>query len=133
MEADCRHRARVSKGTHKGGPMTIIYKIFRAKEYAEFVTNEQTLGAPIDLKDGYIHFSTADQAEETAAKHFAGEDGLKLLVLDADALGEDVRWEPSRGGALFPHLYRELRASDVLSVHDLALENGVHQFAGLLR
>lgn len=113
--------------------MTIIYKIFRAKEYAAFAANGQTLGAPIDLTDGYIHFSTAEQAEETAAKHFAGEDGLKLLRLDADALGTDLTWEPSRGGALFPHLYRELRASDVLSAHDLPLEDGTHQFAGLLQ
>ena len=113
--------------------MAIIYKIFRAEEYAEFVSKGETLGAPIDRADGYVHFSTADQAEENVAKHFAGETGLKLLKVDADALEAYLKWEPSRGGALFPHLYRALRASDVLSAHDLKLENGVHQFADLLR
>lgn len=112
--------------------MTIIYKIFRAEEYAEFAAKGETLGAPIDLADGYVHFSTAEQAEETAAKHFTGETGLKLLKVDADALGVDLKWEPSRGGALFPHLYRALRTSDVLSAHDLTQEDGVHQFSGLL-
>ena len=88
--------------------MAIIYKIFRAEEYAESVSKGETLGAPIDLADGYVHFSTADQAEETVAKHFAGETGLKLLKVDADALEAYLKWEPSRGGALFPHLYLSL-------------------------
>ena len=113
--------------------MTLIYKIFRAEEYAAFAQAGETSGAPIDLADGYVHFSTAEQAAETAAKHFAGEDGLKLLVLDADGLGDDLRWEVSRGGALFPHLYRVLRASDVTSAHDLPLVGGAHDFGDLLR
>ena len=65
-------------------------------------------GAPIDSRDGYIHFSTAEQAVETAAKHFAGTDDLLLVAVDADALGPALKWEPSRGGALFPHLYGAL-------------------------
>ncbi len=69
---------------------------------------------PVDLADGFVHFSTATQAAETAAKHFAGEDGLVLLALEAEALGGALKWEPSRGGALFPHLYRALRLEDVL-------------------
>ncbi|MEO0945662.1 MAG: DUF952 domain-containing protein [Pseudomonadota bacterium] len=112
--------------------MAIIYKIFRSGEYAEFLSAGVTDGAPIDIADGYIHFSTADQVEETVAKHFAGEDGLKLLGLDADTLGDTLKWEPSRGGALFPHLYRALRAEDVLFAHDLPLANGTHNFEGLL-
>ena len=92
----------------------LIYKIFRADEDAELLANGQTLGAPVDRADGYVHFSTADQVEETLARHFAGETGLVLLALDTDRLGDDLRWEPSRGGALFPHLYRELRSDDVL-------------------
>ena len=112
--------------------MARIYKIFRAEEYAEFTANGETLGAPIDVADGYVHFSTAEQAAETAAKHFAGETGLKLLILEADDLGPDLVWEPSRGGQLFPHLYRVLRARDVLSAHDLPFENGQHNFDGLL-
>ena len=112
--------------------MAIIYKIFRAAEYAEFVTAGVTKGAPIDVADGYVHFSTADQVEETVAKHVAGEDGLKLLGLAADDLGDALKWEPSRGGALFPHLYRDLRAEDVRFAHDLPLKDGRHAFEGLL-
>ena len=112
--------------------MPRIYKIVRAEEYAAFVDAGETEGAPIDVADGYVHFSTAEQAEETAAKHFAGEEGLKLLVLEADGLDEALKWEPSRGGALFPHLYRVLRAEDVISAHDLPLRDGVHDFQGLL-
>jgi uncharacterized protein (DUF952 family) len=92
----------------------LIFKIFRASEWAELQAKRETLGAPIDVTDAYIHFSTADQVAETAAKHFAGEDGLVLLALESEALGEDLKWEPSRGGALFPHLYRVLRMDDVV-------------------
>ena len=112
--------------------MTIIYKIFRNDEYADFLSAGVTDGAPIDVADGYIHFSTADQVEETVAKHFAGEDGLKLLGLDAEKLGDTLKWEPSRGGALFPHLYRTLRTEDVLFEHDLPLVDRRHVFEGLL-
>ena len=112
--------------------MAIIYKIFRSSEYAEFLSAGVTDGAPIDVADGYIHFSTVDQVEETVAKHFAGEDGLKLLGLEADALVDTLKWEPSRGGALFPHLYRALSTEDVLFAHDLPLIDGRHSFEGLL-
>ena len=112
--------------------MAIIYKIFRAAEYAEFLSKGETLGAPVDLTDGYIHMSTRDQVEETAAKHFAGEAGLKLLGLESDDLGDALKWEPSRGGALFPHLYRPLRAGDIRFARDLPLAEGVHRFEGLL-
>jgi uncharacterized protein (DUF952 family) len=109
----------------------LIYKIFRADEWAELQSQSVTKGAPIDIADGYVHFSTAEQARETAAKHFAGEDGLILLALDSDALGDDLKWEPSRGGALFPHLYRELRLSDVLWDKPLPIVDGIHQFPEL--
>ena len=109
----------------------LIYKIFRADEWAELQSQSVTKGAPIDIADGYVHFSTAEQARETAAKHFAGEDGLVLLALDSDALGDDLKWEPSRGGALFPHLYRELRLSDVLWDKPLPIVDGIHQFPEL--
>jgi uncharacterized protein (DUF952 family) len=91
-----------------------IYKIFRAPEWEAMRAQGHSLGAPIDLQDGYVHLSTAEQVEETAARHFAGEHGLVLLALDESRLAPDLRWEPSRGGALFPHLYRELRLADVL-------------------
>ncbi len=91
----------------------LIYKIFRASEWEAFAAAGATAGAPVDLEDGYIHFSTATQAPETAAKYFAGAEGLRLVAVDTDRLGADLKWEPARGGALFPHLYRELRAADV--------------------
>ena len=106
----------------------LIYKIFRAPEWAELDANGETAGAPIDLTDGYIHFSTAEQAAETAAKHFAGVHDLVLAALDADRLGDELRWESSRGGALFPHLYRTLKKQDVLWVKPLPFENGAHVF-----
>ncbi len=91
----------------------LIYKIFRADEWAALRRDGETPGAPVDVADGYVHFSTAEQAAETLAKHFAQDRGLILLAVEADALGADLRWEPSRGGALFPHLYRPLRLADV--------------------
>ncbi|MBV7410505.1 DUF952 domain-containing protein [Maritimibacter sp. DP1N21-5] len=92
----------------------LIYKIFRADEWTAFRANGETKGAPVDLADGYIHFSTAAQVAETAAKHFAGAEGLVLLALDSERLGAALKWEPSRGGQLFPHLYRPLHLDDVL-------------------
>ena len=97
-----------------------IYKIFREAERAELEAAGETLGAPIDRADGYVHFSTAVQVAETLRRHFAGETGLWLLAVDADAAGDAIRWEPSRGGQLFPHLYRPLRRSDVLWSRPLA-------------
>lgn len=105
-----------------------IYKIFRASEWADLQAKGETAGAPVDIADGFVHFSTAAQASETAAKHFAGQHDLVLLALDADSLGPDLRWEPSRGGALFPHLYRPLRLSDVLWHQPLPLQDGTHLF-----
>ena len=109
----------------------LIFKIFRAHEWAELRDTGQTAGAPVDLADGYIHFSTADQAIETAAKHFAGEDGLVLLAVEADALGDALKWEVSRGGALFPHLFAPLRLDHVLWSKPLPLEAGRHVFPDL--
>lgn len=106
----------------------LIYKIFRAPEWAALQAQGETLGAPVDIADGYVHFSTAAQAAETAAKHFAGQTGLVLLALDSTLLGDDLKWEPSRGGALFPHLYRPLRLTDVLWHKPLPLKDGAHQF-----
>lgn len=91
----------------------LIYKIFRRAEWDDLVANGESRGAPVDLADGYIHFSTSQQVMETAAKHFAQESNLVLVAVDARSLGADLKWEPSRGGALFPHLYRALNLSDV--------------------
>ena len=106
----------------------LIYKIFRADEWAAFDSQGETLGAAIDLSDGFIHFSTATQSAETAAKHFAGVKGLMLLAFETDTLGHALEWEESRGDALFPHLYRPLKLSEMIWVKPLPLVNGVHQF-----
>ncbi|MEL6233086.1 MAG: DUF952 domain-containing protein [Pseudomonadota bacterium] len=108
-----------------------IYKIFRAAEWAAFAAAGVTDGAPVDLADGFIHFSTADQAQETAAKHFAGADGLVLAAIAPGALGAALRWEPSRGGALFPHLYAPLRMESVLWHAPLPLGPDGHVFPQL--
>ncbi len=106
----------------------LIYKILRGPEWADFDAAGETRGAPVDLADGYIHFSTAAQAAETAAKHFAGAEGLWLVAFEADAMGDALKWEPSRGGQLFPHLYRTLRRDEALWAKPLPLEDGRHVF-----
>jgi uncharacterized protein (DUF952 family) len=107
----------------------IIYKICPEALWREAENAGRFDGAPIDLADGYIHFSTAQQVRETAAKHFAGQTDLLLVAVDAEPLGDALKWEVSRGGALFPHLYAELPASAALWVKDLPLgPDGAHQF-----
>lgn len=106
----------------------LIFKIFHRSQWADLRANGSTPGAPIDLADGYIHFSTLEQAAETVAKHFAGADDLMLVAVEADDLGEALKWEVSRGGALFPHLYAPLQLSDVRWAQPLPLENGTHAF-----
>jgi uncharacterized protein (DUF952 family) len=106
----------------------LIYKIFRRPEWDTFRAAGETSGAPIDLADGYIHISTAAQVAETAEKHFAAESDLVLVALNADALGPALKWEPSRGGALFPHLYRKLTLADVVWDKSLPLGAAGHIF-----
>ena len=109
--------------------MPIIYKILPLPLWQEAQRTGVFQGAPVDLADGYIHFSTAEQAAETAAKHFAGQRDLMLLHVDADALGEALKWEPSRGGALFPHLYAELAVKHVVRADPLPWgDDGRHVF-----
>jgi len=79
-------------------------------------------GAAVDLQDGYIHFSTAAQAGETARRYFAGQADLVVLEVEGDALGEALKWEPSRGGDLFPHLYGVLPTGQVSAVHEAPLD-----------
>src|ERR1041384_941233 len=109
--------------------MTIIYKILPALLWQEAVRANVFRGSDADKRDGFIHFSTASQVKETAEKHFAGQGNLTLVQVDADALGEKLKWEPSRGGALFPHLYAPLDVKAVLRVDALPLdETGRHAF-----
>ncbi len=90
-----------------------VYKIVAGAAWREAVGAGRFLGADVDLADGYIHFSTAAQVRDTAARHFAGVAGLLLVAVDAHALAGALRWEPSRGGDLFPHLYGDLPMSAV--------------------
>ncbi len=106
----------------------LIYKILRAGEWAALRDGGETSGAPIDVTDGYVHFSTAEQAAETAARHFAGAEGLMLLAYEAEALGPALKWEESRGGALFPHLYAPLRLDQMRWHAALPLVGGAHRF-----
>ena len=106
----------------------MIYKIFRTPEWEALKADDSTTGAPVDLDDGFIHFSTAAQAPETAAKHFAAEEGLWLIAVDEAVLGPNLRWEPSRGGQDFPHLYAPLRLDQVAWAKPLPLRDGRHVF-----
>ena len=109
--------------------MAIILKICRAAEWAQAVVDGVFRGSPADLRDGYIHFSTAAQVAETAARHFAAQSDLVLVAVDAAALGDKLKWEPSRGGALFPHLYGELPVTAALWAKPLPLDSaGLHVF-----
>jgi uncharacterized protein (DUF952 family) len=95
--------------------MKPIIKLLRADEWAAFVFAGSFAGSADDLRDGYIHISTPEQLEATAAKWFADEQGLMAVTLDADALAHELRWEPARGGQLFPHLYRPLVTADIVT------------------
>jgi uncharacterized protein (DUF952 family) len=115
------------------GPMTLIYKICPRALWQEAERVGVFRGAPVDHADGFIHFSTAEQVRETAAKHFSGEADLLLVAVDAAALGPALRWEPSRGGALFPHLYGTLSLDAVRRVDELPLGRDGHVFPQLDR
>ena len=103
----------------EGSPV-IIYKICRHDEWAVAERERVFRGSPDDLRDGFIHFSTAEQTPGTFEKYFAGETGLVLVAVDTRALGTALKWEPSRGGALFPHLYGALGLDAVLWSRPLA-------------
>ena len=109
--------------------MQAIYKIHPEADWRRAEAEGAFHGAPVDLADGYIHFSTGAQARETAAKHFAGREGLLLIAVDAARLGDALRWEPSRGGQLFPHLYGDLDLQAVRWTQPLPLgADGRHLF-----
>ena len=109
--------------------MATIYKICTASEWHEAEHAGVYRGSAVDRRDGFIHFSTAAQAAETARKWFVGQRDLVLVAVDADALGVQMKWEPSRGGALFPHLYGDLLLQAVRRVDPLPLDaSGRHVF-----
>jgi len=112
--------------------MRIIYKVVSRSLWDQAATAGVFTGAAIDLTDGYIHFSTEAQVVETVRKHFAGQDDLVLVSVDADALGESLRWEVSRGGDAFPHLYADLSLDTVVKVEPLRIgDDGNHRFPPL--
>ena len=94
--------------------MTTIYKVCGAAEWAQAEASGEYRGSADDARGGFIHFSTAAQLAGTLAKHFAARDDLLLIAVDADTLGAGLKWEPSRGGDLFPHLYSAFRTSAAL-------------------
>ena len=107
---------------------TKVYKIVDRNAWEKAQVEGVFRGAAIDLTDGYIHFSAVHQVRETAKKHFAGQQNLVLVCLDAEKLGEALKWEKSRGGELFPHLYAELSTQDAESVVDLPWTEEGHVF-----
>ena len=100
-------------------PLT-AYKVLTSGQMDVLLGQGWFAGAPVDLADGFIHLSTAPQLAETVARHFAGQSGLHIATVDLSLLGEAVRWEPSRGGQLFPHIYAELPLAAVVAHGPLA-------------
>lgn len=112
---------------------TVIYKLVTVAAWQEAERLGRFTGSPVDAADGYIHLSTSAQVRETAAKHFAGVPDLLLVAVSADDVAEGLRYEPSRGGALFPHLYGDLPMSAVRRVTPVPLgADGRRDFSDLL-
>jgi uncharacterized protein (DUF952 family) len=105
-----------------------IYKLFVRDDWTHFRKTGQFDGSAHDQHDGYLHFSTGPQLRETAARYYADQSGVVLAECDSAALGDALRWEPSRGGQLFPHLYRPLYREDVIISWPLPFERGEHRF-----
>jgi len=103
-------------------PESIAYKILTAEQMTALEKDGSFAGAPVDLQDGYIHLSTAAQLQETLDKHFAGQSDLWLAAVDLEALDENVKWEESRGGQLFPHIYGALPLDAVIAYSELHYE-----------
>jgi uncharacterized protein (DUF952 family) len=112
--------------------MTTIYKICEEKMWRDAERDGAFFGSAVDYADGFIHFSSAAQVAGTAGRHFTGMSGLVLVAVDGEALGPALKWEPSRGGALFPHLYGPLQLTAVRWVKPLRLDpDGRHVFPKL--
>lgn len=99
----------------------VIYKIVTVNQWTTAQRQGEFLGADIDLIDGFIHFSARDQVKETVEKHFKGQPGLLIVAVDSKPLGQALKWEPSRGGELFPHLYDKLSLDAVISADELPI------------
>ncbi len=124
-----RRPLRVAQIQESGKMQTTIYKVINKDVWAAAKAVGEFTGAAIDIKDGYIHFSSADQVVETVQKHFAGQDDLLLLSVSTAEMGDDLKWEKSRNDELFPHLFRPLAAAEVTAEEALPLnEEGKHLF-----
>ncbi|MDR3509177.1 MAG: DUF952 domain-containing protein [Caulobacteraceae bacterium] len=115
------------------GKGTWIYKLIDRQGWSAAQAHGRFDGAAIDLTDGYIHFSTAAQAPETARRYFAGQADLLLVAFEAETLGEALRWEPARGGDLFPHLHGPLDPALAVEIRALALDADGVPVIGTLR
>ena len=102
--------------------MIRVYKILTRRVWEEAMASGASIGSPLDLKDGFIHLSTAVQAGETARLHFRGQTDLILVGFDAEAFGDALKWEPSRGGQLFPHLFAALPVKSAVSIDPAPLD-----------
>lgn len=112
--------------------MALVFKIVEQDAWREAEAAGAFSGAPVDIMDGYVHLSAAHQVRETAARHFRGQSGLLLVAYRSDDLGKELRWEASRGGDLFPHLYGALPTDKALWVKPLPLDGaGGHLFPDL--
>lgn len=112
--------------------MTRVYKLLGKAEWDAATARGVFEGSAVDLADGFIHFSTAAQAQETGRRYFAGQTDLLIVGFDADALGEPLKWEASRGGDLFPHLYAPLPTDLAVEVRQVSLDaDGVPMLGGL--
>ena len=109
-----------------------IYHMCQKATWEEAAETGEYSGSALDLADGFIHFSTADQVKKTAALHLAGVTGLVLLTVPVEVVADALKWEPSRNGVLFPHLYRSLKFDEAVNVTDLELDTkGRHIFPRL--
>jgi uncharacterized protein (DUF952 family) len=130
--SDPENPKRIQLLTEIHKPVSTIYKVCPASAWREAERQGAYRGSADDRRDGFIHFSTAPQLPGTVAKHFAGQTGLFLVAVDADALGDALKWEPSRGGELFPHLYSELDFGAVKEILELrARSDGSHDIPEL--
>lgn len=107
--------------------MTVIFKLASREEWSAAEAEGAYHGSEHDRRDGFIHFSTGEQLAETLAKHYAGRDGLLLIAVDSELLGEALQWEPARNGDLFPHLYAPLPVAATLWTREISLDaDGIH-------
>jgi len=108
--------------------LQVFYKILSRDIWARAVERGVFEGSGIDLADGYIHLSTASQVRQTAARHFAGVADLVLVTVPEQAVAKDLKWEASRGGALFPHVYGTIDPVQITEVKDLPWNGKAHEF-----